>query len=183
MTIRIWNDGNPIRIVETGSADHSLQIAWNPHHFAFQISSIASPFKWEPNPNHSVILKRIAKHPHNCLSHHSLPINNIQPPIPSQLPHYPNTPKSTHPQIPLTLTIPFQSRIPPFPTPLPTSLFPAPQNHHNHPNPPPTHPNHHPSTPSNSPAPPPILGPTPSPKLTLPTPKWRYSPSPSPFTP
>ena len=43
MTIRIWNDGNPIRMVETGSNDHSLQIAWNPHHFAFQITHIASP--------------------------------------------------------------------------------------------------------------------------------------------
>ena len=51
MTIRIWNDGNPIRIVETGSNDHSLHIAWNPHHFAFQITHIASPFKWEPNLN------------------------------------------------------------------------------------------------------------------------------------
>ena len=51
MTIRIWNDGNPIRIVETGSNDHSLQIAWNPRHFAFQITHIASPFQWEPNLN------------------------------------------------------------------------------------------------------------------------------------
>ena len=32
MAIRIWNDGNPIRIVETTSNDHSLHIAWNPHH-------------------------------------------------------------------------------------------------------------------------------------------------------
>ena len=51
MTIRIWNDGNPIRIVETGSNDHSLHIAWNPHHSSFQITHIASPFQWEPNLN------------------------------------------------------------------------------------------------------------------------------------
>ena len=51
MTIRIWNDGNPIRIVETTSNDHSLHIAWNPHHSSFQITHIASPFKWEPSLN------------------------------------------------------------------------------------------------------------------------------------
>ena len=51
MTIRTWNDGNPIRIVETGSNDHSLHIAWNPHHFAFLITHIASSFQWEPNLN------------------------------------------------------------------------------------------------------------------------------------
>ena len=51
MTIRIWNDGNPIRIVETGSNDHSLHIAWNPHHFAFQITHITSAFQWEPKLN------------------------------------------------------------------------------------------------------------------------------------
>ena len=51
MTIRIWNDGNPIRIVETGSNDHSLHITWNPHHFSFQIMHITSPFKWEPKLN------------------------------------------------------------------------------------------------------------------------------------
>ena len=51
MTIRIWNDGNPIRIVETTSNDHSLHIAWNPHHSSFQITHIASPFKWEPKLN------------------------------------------------------------------------------------------------------------------------------------
>ena len=53
MTIRIWNDGNPIRIVETGSNDHSLHITCNSHHFAFQITHIASPFQWEPKPKHS----------------------------------------------------------------------------------------------------------------------------------
>ena len=143
MTIRIWNDGNPIRIVETTSNDHSFQITWNQHHFPLQITHIASPFKWESNPNHSVILKRTANHPQNYLFHHFQPINHIQIPIPSQLPHYLNTLKSTHPHIPLTPTIPFQQQIPPFPTPLPTSLFPTPQNHHNHPNPSPTHPNHH----------------------------------------
>ena len=51
MTIRIWNDGNPIRIVETGSNDHSLHIAWNPHHSSFQITHIASLFQWEPSLN------------------------------------------------------------------------------------------------------------------------------------
>ena len=53
MTIRIWNDGNPIRIVETTSNDHSLHIAWNQHHFAIQITHIASPFQWEQKPKHS----------------------------------------------------------------------------------------------------------------------------------
>ena len=57
MTIRIWNDGNPIRIVETRSNDHSLQIACNQRHFTLQITHIASSFKWETNPNHSVIHK------------------------------------------------------------------------------------------------------------------------------
>ena len=126
MTIRIWNDGNPIRIVETTSNDHSLHIAWNPCHFAFQITYIASPFKRQSNPNHSVILKRTANHLQNSLFHHSLPVNHIQIPIPSQLPHNPNTLKSSSLHILLVPTIPFQSRIPPFPTPLPTSLFPIP---------------------------------------------------------
>ena len=51
MTMSIWNDGNPIRMVETGSNDHSLHIAWNPHRIAFQITHIASPFQWERNLN------------------------------------------------------------------------------------------------------------------------------------
>ena len=51
MTIRIWNDGNPIRMVETTSNDHSFHIAWNPRYFAFKITHIASPFRWEPNLN------------------------------------------------------------------------------------------------------------------------------------
>ena len=51
MTIRIWNDGNPIRIVETTSNDHSLHITCNPHHFALQITHIASSFQWEPKLN------------------------------------------------------------------------------------------------------------------------------------
>ena len=59
MTIRIWNDGNPIRMVETGSNDHSLHIAWNPHRFSFQITHIASPFQWERNLNN---WKRQQKH-------------------------------------------------------------------------------------------------------------------------
>ena len=51
MTIRIWNDGNPIRIVETTSNYHSLHIAWNPHHSSFQITHITSPLQWEPKLN------------------------------------------------------------------------------------------------------------------------------------
>ena len=170
MTIRIWNDGNPIRIVETTSNDHSLHIAWNPCHFAFQITYIASPFKRQSNPNHSVILKRTANHLQNSLFHHSLPVNHIQIPIPSQLPHNPNTLKSSSLHILLVPTIPFQSRIPPFPTPLPTLLFPIPQNHHKHPNPTPTHPNHHPSphsTHNHSPHPLQFLGPLPLPNSSV----------------
>ena len=87
MTIRIWNDGNPIRIVETGSNDHSLHIACNPHRFAFQITCIAFPFKWEPKLNN---WKWQQKHQSSCrssLSHHSQPNNHIQMPIPPKYTH------------------------------------------------------------------------------------------------
>ena len=87
MTIRIWNDGNPIRIVETGSNDHSLHIAWNSHHFSFQITHITSPFQWEPNLNN---WKWQQKHQSSCwssLSHHSQPINHIQITIPPKYTH------------------------------------------------------------------------------------------------
>ena len=87
MTIRIWNDGNPIRIVETRSNDHSLHIAWNQHHFAFQITYIASSFQWEPKLNN---WKWQQKHQSSCrssLSHHSQPNNHIQMPIPPKYTH------------------------------------------------------------------------------------------------
>ena len=69
MTIRIWNDGNPIRMVETTTNDHSFHIACNPHHFSFQITHIASPFQWEPKPNHWQSQRNQPFPLHNCLSH------------------------------------------------------------------------------------------------------------------
>ena len=64
MTIRIWNDGNPIRMVETRSDDHSLQIAWNPHRITLQNTHIASPFNWESKQNHSTIINKKQRNTH-----------------------------------------------------------------------------------------------------------------------
>ena len=52
MTIRIWNDGNPMRMVEITSNDHSIHIICNQRHFTFQITHIASPFQWESKLNY-----------------------------------------------------------------------------------------------------------------------------------
>ena len=126
MTIRIRNDGNPIRIVETESNDHSLRIAYNQRHFAFQITHITSPFQWEPKPNHSTMTTQSPTLPHNSLFHRFQPINPIQVSILSQLPHYRNTHKSNHPHITLASNNTPKRRTSPFPTPLPKSLSPHP---------------------------------------------------------
>ena len=126
MTIRIWNDGNPIRIVDSTSNDHSLRIAYNPHHFAFQITHIASPFQWEPKPIQSTMTTQSPTLPQNSLFHWFQPINPIQMSILSQLPHYRNTHKSNHPHITLASNNTPKRRTFPFPAPLPNSLSPHP---------------------------------------------------------
>ena len=64
MMMSMWNDGNSIRMVETRSDDHSLQIACNRRHFAFQITYIASPFKGESKQNHSTTINKEQRNTH-----------------------------------------------------------------------------------------------------------------------
>ena len=78
MTIRIWNDGNPIRIVETTTNDHSLQITWNPHQNTLHITHIASTFKSEANPNQANPLSQSQKHHHSLSFHSYNPINTTK---------------------------------------------------------------------------------------------------------
>ena len=75
MTIRIWNDGNPIRIVETTTNDHSIHIARKPRQTMLQITHIASTFKSEANPNQANPLSQSQKH-HHSLSFHSYNLRN-----------------------------------------------------------------------------------------------------------
>ena len=70
MMTSMWNDGNSIRMVETRSDDHSLQIAWNPHRITLQNTHIASPFKGESKQNHSTTINKEQRNTHRkTLSH------------------------------------------------------------------------------------------------------------------
>ncbi len=98
MTIRIWNDGNPIRIVETGINGHSLQIAWNPWQTMLQITHIASTFKTEANPNQPNPLSQSQKHHHSLSFHSYNPLNAMKSESsPSSTQSIPNNPDTaTH---------------------------------------------------------------------------------------
>ena len=78
MTIRNWNDGNPIRIVGTTTNDHSLQIAWNQHQTMLQITHIASTLKSESNPNQANPLSQTQKHRYSLSFHSYNPLNSMK---------------------------------------------------------------------------------------------------------
>ena len=78
MTTRIWNDGNPIRIVGTTTNDHSLQIAWNQHQTMLQITHIASTLKSESNPNQANPLSQTQKHRYSLSFHSYNPLNSMK---------------------------------------------------------------------------------------------------------
>ena len=78
VTTRIWNDGNPIRIVGTTTNDHSLQIAWNQHQTMLQITHIASTLKSESNPNQANPLSQTQKHRYSLSFHSYNPLNSMK---------------------------------------------------------------------------------------------------------
>ena len=84
LTIRVWNDGNPIWIMETRSSDCYLQTARNARHLALLITHVASLSQWEPMPNHSSLIppfspitpNTIILHPHNTNNSTHFPPQN-----------------------------------------------------------------------------------------------------------
>ena len=113
-----------MRMVETGSNDHSLHIARNPHHFISQITHIASPLQREPKPNNSTITTKAPILPHIFLPHHSRLMKCIHMSIPPQYPHQRKNPILHHSPILFTRIIPIKQYISPFSTLFPIHSLP-----------------------------------------------------------
>ena len=83
-------------MVETGSNDHSLQIACNRLHFAFQITYIASPFKGESKQNHSTTINKEQRNTHRkTLSHRLQSSHHDLTPLHSTIPSQQMQPLNT----------------------------------------------------------------------------------------
>ena len=115
-------------MVETRSDDHSLFIACNRRHFAFQITHIASPFKGESKQNHSTIINKEQRNTHRSayllycnheitVKHHRTQQSllnecnhSIQPLFPSQTSQWTQTTTPIKSTPPNTLQFPSQNK-------------------------------------------------------------------------